>query len=80
MATRADPNITKSDKVRKLLAEGQDLDALRIAKDFRFLKDLKLVIQRGWSAYQNPNFTRQLGRDPDEMLRAAIAALRTLYG
>ncbi|MBM2293766.1 hypothetical protein JQX09_17695 [Sulfitobacter pseudonitzschiae] len=80
MATRADPNITKSDKVRQLLADGQDLDALRIAKDFRFLKDVKQVIQRGWSAHQNPSFTRQLGRDPDETLNAAIAALRTLYG
>lgn len=77
---RADIDTTKSDLVRQALAEGRDIDALRIAKGFRFLKDVKVEIQRGWEAYQNPGMTRQIGRDPDETLRAAIAALRTLYG
>lgn len=77
---RTDIEITKSDLVRLALAEGRDLDALRIAKSFRFLKDVKVIIQRGWEAYQNPRMTRQLGRDPEKTLGAAIAALRTLYG
>lgn len=72
--------ITKSDQVRNLLAEGKDIDALRIAKDFRFLKDVKVIIQRGWQAHQNPRFVAGLKRNPDADLSDAIAALRSLYG
>ena len=72
--------ITKSDHVRALLADGKDIDALRIAKGFRWLGDHKVTIQRGWEAHTNPSFMRQLGRDPDQALADGIEALRTLYG
>jgi hypothetical protein len=72
--------VTKSDQVRNLLAEGKDIEALRIAKSFRFLKDVKEIIQRGWQAHTNPRFVAQIRRDPEEDMAKAIAALRTLYG
>jgi hypothetical protein len=72
--------ITKSDQVRSLLAEGKDMEALRIAKSFRFLKDVKEIIQRGWQAHMNPRFVAQIRRDPEKDIASAIAALRTLYG
>jgi len=77
--TRAGTVIAKSDQVRQALAEGRDIDALRIAKGFRALGPHKTTIQRGWDALQNPGFHRQLRRDPEQLVRAAVAALRTLY-
>lgn len=71
---------TKTSQVRKALAEGRDLDALRIAKGFRALGVHKLTIQRGWEAHTNPRFQSQLGRDPEQLLHAAFSALRDLYG
>lgn len=56
------------------------MEALRIAKSFRFLKDVKEIIQRGWQAHMNPRFVAQIRRDPEKDIASAIAALRTLYG
>ncbi len=70
---------TKTDKLRLALTQGRDIDALRIAKGFRALGTHKVAIQRGWDAYQNPGFHRALGRDPEKLLSAAIAALKSLY-
>jgi hypothetical protein len=80
MTIPRNPIVTKTDKVRQALRDGRDIDALRIAKGFRKLGQFKTAIQRGWDAYQNPRFTRQLGRDPEQTLGDAITALRTLYG
>lgn len=77
--TRANIIVTKTDQVRQALREGREIDALRIAKSFRHLGDQKAVIQRGWDAHQTPSFARAIKRDPDDLLRAAVAAVRTLY-
>jgi hypothetical protein len=71
--------ITKTQQVRDLLARGEDIAALRIAKGFRILGEHKADIQRGWDAHTNPRFARSLGRDPDELVARAINSLRTLY-
>lgn len=71
---------TKTEEVRQALREGRDIDALRIAKSFRILGDHKVAIQRGWDAYQNPRFARQIGRCPDDLMRKAMTSLRDLYG
>jgi hypothetical protein len=71
--------VTKTSLLRQALREGRDVDALRIAKSFRILGPYKVAIQRGWEAVQNPRFIRQIGRDPEELKRAAMAALRELY-
>lgn len=77
---RIDPNITKSDLVRQALSENRFIDALRIAKDFQWLGDHKVTIQRGWAAQTNPRFQEQIGRDPAQLLVEAETALRELYG
>jgi len=71
---------TKTEALRAALREGREIDALRIAKGFRALGPHKAAIQRGWDAWQTPSFARALGRDPDRLVREAIAALRALYG
>lgn len=70
---------TKTDQLRQALAEGRDIDALRIAKSFRMLGQFKAEIQRAWDAYQNPRFAKSLGRNPEDLVRAGIDAIRTLY-
>ncbi len=77
---RADHLVTKTDLLRQALCEGRDIDALRIANGFRMLPDQdKVVIRRGWDAHQTPSFARAIKRDPDELVRAAIAAVRAIY-
>jgi len=76
---RTDALVTKSDQLRQALREGRDIDALRIGKSFRMLQDQKVAIQRAWDAYQNAHFHRQIGRDPDELVREGIKALKKLY-
>lgn len=71
--------VTKTEKLRSALREGRSIDALRIAKGFRALGPYKTVIQRGWDAHVNPRFASQLGRDPEQLVGAAIAALHLLY-
>jgi hypothetical protein len=77
--TRADPLVTKTDKVRQALAEGRSIEALRIAKSFRMLGQHKVAIQRGWDAHENPRFARSLGRNPEQLVDDAINALKEMY-
>ena len=72
--------ITKTQKLIDALKEGRSIDALRIAKSFRALGPHKAAIQRGWEAYQNPDFYRQINKDPEAAFKDAMAALRTIYG
>lgn len=77
--TRVDPLVSKTDQVRQALRDGREIDALRIAKSFRILGGYKTAIQRGWDAYTTPSFARALKRDPEELVRSAVQAVRTLY-
>lgn len=72
----------KSDRVRRLVAEGEYKDALRIAKDFRlgisrYESDL---IKRGYECLVHPEFYKSIGVDVDRTVRLGIAALKCLYG
>lgn len=71
--------ITKTERVSRLLASGEAIEALRIAKGFRHLGQHKVLIQRGWDAHTNPHFARQLGRDPEALVTGAIEALLELF-
>lgn len=70
---------TKTQTVKDLLHSGDSIAALRIAKGFKHLGDRKVEIQRGWDAHTNPRFARSLGRDPDQLVAAAIDALMSIY-
>lgn len=70
---------SKTDKVIKLLREGEFDKALQIGKTFR-RGDKQLVsdIQRGWDASRNPSFYNQLGMNPQALYEKAIESLKLL--
>lgn len=70
---------TKLSKVRALVAQGRDLEALRIVAKFPRLGNEKETITRGWNAFNNPDFYRQLGRDPEQDTADAIHAMKAKY-
>jgi hypothetical protein len=66
---------TKTAKAARLFRSGEFVDSLRIVKSFRHLGDHKVTIQRGWDAHTNPRFAKSLGRDPNQLIEAARAAM-----
>lgn len=58
---------------------GRWQEAFRIAARFQDLGAQRAAILDAHSAYTSPAWMRQLGRDPDEAIKAGIAALRARY-
>ena len=67
---------TQLAKLRRLMAAGDTVGALRLCAKWHDLGAQKERITRGWAAYQNPDFYRQLGHDPDACFADAVAAVR----
>ena len=72
----------KTDRVRRLVAEGEYKEALRIAKDFhlgisKYESDL---MKRGYECIVHPEFYSSIGVDVDRTVRLGIATLKVLYG
>lgn len=72
--------MTKLEQVRQHLAAGRLASALRICARFGELGEQKERITRGWAAYQNPSFYREIGQNPDALFADAIAAIHERYG
>lgn len=70
---------TKLSKLKALAAVGDWQGALRIAARFPSLGDHKAAIVRAHEAFENGHFYRQIGRDPEVLIAAGIAALRSRY-
>lgn len=71
---------TKVAALRQALAEGRDVDALRIAARFpRLDPRWKRTITRGWDAHANPRFYLSLHLDPATLVADGIAAVRAAY-
>lgn len=70
---------TKLAQVRKLVAAGRDLEALRIVAKFPSLGDEKEAITRGWNAACRPDFYGELGFDPNRLVAAGVAAMKSKY-
>jgi len=72
----------KSDKVRRLLREGQHKEALRLAKDFRL--GIKAAdsdaMKRGYECIVHPAFYRSIGVDVEQAAQIGIQTLERLYG
>ena len=66
----------KSDKVRRLVADGDFKGALRIAKDFR----LGITKARAYECMVHGRFYKQLGYDLDEKIAEGVKILVGLYG
>lgn len=69
----------KIETLRAFMAAGDWRSALRLAASFARLGDEKLAITRAWEASQRPQFYRAIGRDPQALIDAGVAALRRRY-
>lgn len=58
---------------------GEWRKALALAAKFHDLGEHKKQITRAHDAQQNPDFYRQIGKEPDGLLREGIEALKERY-
>lgn len=68
------------EKIRAAADSGDWQEALRVAAKFPELGDHRDRIQKAWSANRNPDFYRELGRDPADLFADGVAALKERYG
>jgi hypothetical protein len=67
--------ICKTDKIRAVWSVGDRVGALRIAARFFDRSDDTKTFKRGMDAYNNPNFYRQLGKEPEQITQDALETL-----
>jgi hypothetical protein len=65
----------KSDQIRTAWGTGDQIGALRIAARFFDRSIETRTFKRGINAYHNPSFYRQLGKDPEQIVRDALDVL-----
>lgn len=70
---------TKLSKLKAMWAAGDRIGALRMAARFPRLGEEKTVITQAWAAANNPAFYRQLGKSPEDLVEAGMAALVQRY-
>ena len=70
---------TKISQLRAAAAREDWREALRLAAGFQRLGTEHGAILAAWEGMQRPSFQRQLGRDPDQLIAAGIAALKARY-
>jgi hypothetical protein len=61
--------------MRAAWVSGDQVGALRIAARFFDRSEATKTFKRGMDAHNNPGFYRQLGKDPDLLLSAALELL-----
>jgi len=66
---------TKADQIRAAWLAGDQIGALRVAAQFFDRSDATKTFQRGMDANNHPGFYRQLGKEPQELITAALALL-----
>lgn len=72
--------MTKLAKIKQALLAGDQVAALRIAAKFPDLGEHREAITRAWASLQSPQFYREIGRDPEALFTAGVAAIRQRYG
>jgi hypothetical protein len=65
----------KSNQIRAAWVAGDRIGALRIAARFFDRSIDTKTFKRGIDAHNNPNFYRQLGKDPEQLMAAALELL-----
>jgi hypothetical protein len=63
---------SKSEQIRRALAAGDRISALRIAARFHDRSRDTMIFKRGFDAYNNPSFYRQIGKDPGQLTATAL--------
>jgi hypothetical protein len=71
---------SKSDQIRSALVDGDWVAALRLASRFHDRSSDTVVFKRGFDAYRYRDFYLQLGKDPDDLVAAAVALLCRRFG
>jgi len=66
---------SKTDQIRAAWASGDRIAALRIAAQFFDRSTATKTFQRGMNANNHPDFYRQLGKEPQELVAAALEIL-----
>jgi hypothetical protein len=66
---------SKTDQIRAAWFRGDRIGALRIAARFFDRTEGTLAFKRGMDAYKHPNFYRQIGQEPQELITAALDLL-----
>jgi hypothetical protein len=70
---------TKTDQIRAAWLAGDQIGALRIAAQFFDRSVATKTFQRGIDAHRHPQFYRQLGKVPQELVMAALALLQKRF-
>ena len=70
---------TKLSILKTFMATGDFRSALHLAAGWADLGTHKDAIQRGWSAFLSPSFYREIGKDPEALIAAGIAAIKERY-
>lgn len=70
---------SKLDKLRAAWARGDRIGALRIASHFWDRSPETQIFKRGWDAHNNPNFFRQIKKDPAALTELALATLAAKF-
>ena len=70
----------KTDQIRAAWAAGDQIGALRIAARFFDRSIDTKTFKRGMGAYNNPDFYRQLGKEPQQLIASALELLATKFG
>jgi hypothetical protein len=70
----------KTDQIRAARTTGNRIGALRIAARFFDQSADTKTFKRGMDAHNNPGFYRQLGKDPEQLMAAALEVLAKRFG
>ncbi len=72
----------KTDKVRRLVAEGEYKEALSIAKDFRLgiTAEDRDDMRRGYESIVHPRFYQSIGMDTAALAKKGVETVKRLYG
>jgi hypothetical protein len=70
---------TKTDQIRAAWFRGDRIAALRIAAQFFDRSNETMIFKRGMDANNHPGFYRQLGKEPQELVAAALALLQKRF-
>ena len=69
----------KTDRIRAAWAAGDYIGALSIAAKFFDRSEATKSFKRGMDAYNNPEFYRQLGKDPNLLVTMAVRLLQKRF-
>src|SRR6516225_3142527 len=69
----------KVDKIRAAWVAGDRIGALRIAARFFDRSTTTRTFKRGMAAYNHPDFYRQLGQVPEQIVANALRALQVRF-